>query len=76
MQCNIPVLVTETLSTKWIMRDNQKMLVAYPYDVKDISKKLKFSMHQERISYGRQYSWNEAGEKLEGLLKAHLKIKP
>ena len=50
MRCKVPVVVTETLSTKWIMRQKQELLVK-PGNIEELCNKIKSALHFERIEY-------------------------
>jgi len=67
MRCNIPVVVSETLSTKWIMKSNQDLLVE-PNNTLELCDKIKSVLQQDRINYAEQMDWQQIGEKLERLL--------
>ncbi|MFC1826329.1 glycosyltransferase family 4 protein [Thermodesulfobacteriota bacterium] len=70
MQCEIPVVVSETLSTKWIMQNNQVLLVEPDY-VGKLCKKIKATLRLQRVHYGNQMDWYKVGDKLEKLLLDH-----
>ena len=70
MRCNVPVVVSETLSTGWIMRDNQDLLVE-PNNTLQLCDKIKSVLQQDRISYAEQMDWQQIGKKFERLLLKH-----
>ena len=67
MKCQTPVVATETLSTKWIMRNNQKLLVKAD-NVKELRNAIKFALNLKEIDYGNQIDWQQIGESFEELL--------
>lgn len=67
MKCKVPVVVSSTLSTKWIMRNNQNLLVE-PNDVQALHKKIRATLKPAGISYGEQMNWHFVGNEFEKLL--------
>jgi len=70
MKCKIPVAVSSTLSTNWIMRNKQDLLIE-PGNQKKISDKIKFALDLDRINYGEQLDWKKIGNNFEKLLFGH-----
>jgi glycosyltransferase involved in cell wall biosynthesis len=68
MKCQIPVVVSETLSTKWIMRQKPELLVK-PGNVEELCNKIKSVLLSERIEYDEQPDWKQIGSEFEILLK-------
>jgi glycosyltransferase involved in cell wall biosynthesis len=68
IRCKVPVAVSETLSTKWIMRQKSELLVK-PGNADDLCKKIKSALYLGRIEYNEQLGWEEIGSELEILLK-------
>jgi glycosyltransferase involved in cell wall biosynthesis len=67
MKCQIPVVVSETLSTKWIMKDKQDLLVA-PDNAEKLCEKMKATLRQYSVDYGEQMDWYKVGDTFERLL--------
>jgi len=67
MSCQVPVVVTASLSTKWIMRHNQELLVESK-NLQKLSAKIKYALTLGRIDYGKQPNWIEIGSYFEKLL--------
>lgn len=74
MQCQVPVVVTETLSTKWIMRQNQYLL-AESGNIEKLCDKIKSTISLQRVNYGDQMDWYKVGGMFERLLLKYQKIK-
>jgi glycosyltransferase involved in cell wall biosynthesis len=68
MNCNTPVVVSETLSTKWIMRKNPDRLVE-PNNVKMLCGKIQSTLNYDRIDYGELTDWYKIGDEFEKLLQ-------
>jgi glycosyltransferase involved in cell wall biosynthesis len=68
MRCQVPVVVTETLSTKWIMRKKSELLIV-PDNQEKLSDKIKYALQFERIDYGEQPDWGKIGADFELILK-------
>ena len=68
MKCRIPVVVTDTLSTKWIMRYNEELLVE-PGNAVKLCDKIKSALQLDRIDYVEQPEWEKSGREFELLLK-------
>jgi glycosyltransferase involved in cell wall biosynthesis len=68
MCCQVPVVVSETLSTKWIMQNHENLLVE-PGSAEKLSDTIKYAMDLERVNYGEQLDWNIVGADFELLLK-------
>jgi hypothetical protein len=67
MRCNVPVVVSETLSTGWIMRNNAELLVE-PNNTLQLCDTIKSVLQKGKIDYGEQQSWDELGKDFETLL--------
>lgn len=67
MRCSIPVVVSRTLSTEWIMRHNQRMLVE-PASPGDLSTTIRTALDHGQADYGTQKNWQVVGGVLAELL--------
>lgn len=68
MRCQVPVVVTETLSTKWIMRSHKNLLVK-PGNAEKLYDKMKYAINLRRNNYGKQLDWNMISANFELFLK-------
>jgi len=68
MNCNIPVVVSKTLSTNWIMQNHESLLVE-PESPEKLAHSIKFALGLGRVNYGEQLDWNTIGSKFELSLK-------
>jgi len=73
MRCKVPVVVTETLSTKWIMQNHENLLIE-PGSAEKLSDTLKYAMDLGRVNYGEQLDWDTIGADFEKLLRDHQKL--
>lgn len=73
MQCQIPVVVSKTLSTKWIMRNNPELLVE-ANNVKKLRNTIKSALNLEKIDYGSQVNWQQISESFEEFLLGRLAL--
>ena len=67
MQCEVPVVVTRTESTSWIMKDHQELLVT-PGDVQELSNTISKAIGLKRIHYMPSKSWEANANKLKEIL--------
>jgi len=67
MQCEVPVVVTRTESTSWIMKDHQELLVT-PGDVQGLSNAISKAIELGRVHYMPNKSWQENANKLKSIL--------
>jgi glycosyltransferase involved in cell wall biosynthesis len=67
MACNTPVVVSKTLSTQWIMRNNRDLLVE-PNDINELCRTIANVLNLEEINYSAQKNWQQIGERFEELL--------
>lgn len=67
MQCNVPIVVSSTLSTHWIMRNNQDLLVE-SNNASALFKKIKEILNLGSIDYGEQMDWDFVSGEFEKLL--------
>ena len=70
INCKIPVVVSATLSTKWIMRSNEELLVE-PENYTELAAKIKLALRLESKDYEKQQGWDEISTKLETLLNKY-----
>ena len=68
MCCQVPVVVSKTLSTKGIMQNHENLLVE-PGSAEKLSDTIKYAMDLGRVNYGEQLDWNIVGADFELLLK-------
>ena len=64
MSCKIPVVVTETPATRWIMQDYSDCLVS-PSDASALYMKLAQSLERGRTDYGDPGNWQTGAGLLE-----------
>jgi hypothetical protein len=67
MKYQIPVVVIETLSTKWIIRNSQEFLVETD-NAKELNDVIKSALNLEKVEYGSQIKWQQVGKNFEELL--------
>ena len=68
MCCQVPVVVSKTLSTKWIMQNHENLLVE-PGSADKLSDIIKYAMDLGRVNYGEQLDWEQIVASFEILLK-------
>ena len=71
MRCQVPVVVTETLSTKWIMRLYHDLLIE-PGNADKLCDKIKSTLLLKKIEYQEQLGWEQIGLDLETFLNDNL----
>ena len=68
MNCQVPVVATQTPATKWILREHPEFLVP-PSDPQALSRKIGHYLRQGRLEYANVPSWESSCDALEnGLL--------
>jgi glycosyltransferase involved in cell wall biosynthesis len=70
MNCQLPVIASSTPATRWILNNNDKLLVD-PGDAGQLCMALKQQLNTRRIDYGSQPDWHENCDHLEQALKDH-----
>lgn len=73
MACQTPVIVTRTLSTDWVMKNNRDFLVDAD-DIKALCNSLSFALDLDKYDYGDQINWQQAGSEFEKLLSGLKKL--
>ena len=67
MSCRIPVVVTETEPTRWIL-GNRKEFLARPEDPVDFAKKIRALLSVGRAEYDRENTWEHSCQLFERAL--------
>ena len=67
MRCQIPVIATDTPSTSWILKGDERFL-ARPDDPSDLANRIRKVLTFGRINYGEQTSWEQSGRSFEDIL--------
>ena len=68
MNCQVPVVATQTPATQWILREHPEFLVP-PSDPQALSRKIGHCLMQGRLEYANVPSWESSCDALEnGLL--------
>lgn len=70
MRCQIPVIATDTPSTSWILKSDERFL-ARPDDPYDLADKIRKASTLGRIDYGEQTSWEQSCKSFEDVLLQH-----
>jgi glycosyltransferase involved in cell wall biosynthesis len=68
MSCQVPVVVTSTAASKWILRDNPELLVP-PSDAGALSSSLAVALDRGRIAYSCVPDWQSVCDALERALQ-------
>ena len=68
MNCQVPVVATQTPATQWILREHPELLVP-PADPQALSRKIGHCLRKGRLEYANVPSWESSCDALEnGLL--------
>ena len=67
MRCQIPVIATDTPSTSWILKGDERFL-ARPDDPSDLANRIRKILTFGRINYGEQTSWEQSCKAFEDVL--------
>jgi glycosyltransferase involved in cell wall biosynthesis len=67
MACEIPLVVSKTESTAWIMKEYESVLVE-PGDIEELSAAINKSISLGRVQYGPTVSWQDNAKKIEAVL--------
>jgi glycosyltransferase involved in cell wall biosynthesis len=70
MSCQVPVIASRTPATRWILKDNENLLVD-PGEADQLCMALKHLLNTRRIDYGSQPDWHDNCEHLEQALTYH-----
>lgn len=70
MSCQVPVIATRTPATKWILKDNDDLLVD-PGDADQLCMAIKHLLNTRRSGYDSQPDWHDNCDRLEQALKDH-----
>jgi glycosyltransferase involved in cell wall biosynthesis len=67
MRCQVPVIATNTLSAKWILKNDDRFL-ARPDDPHDLADKIRKVLTLGRVDYGAQNDWGQSCKAFEEVL--------
>ena len=64
MTCKVPVAVTKTMSTSWVLKEHQNFLVE-PKNIEEFVRVINYALSIDRVEYTKLTSWAESGKIME-----------